>query len=286
MGFIVTQNFHKSNKSLILLGVGITVTRKATQNFTFLELRVMDKDFTFDSLGLIASVNYLEKVLDPVSPEVLPNSLPSVGIGSHNALSKLAPIILGGASKLGHELSFAHMDPPTPWITWASNLWNSALNQNLLHPSTAPVAREIESKVIGWLSPYFGMSGGHITPGSTVANLTALWAARDAVGVNSVVFSKSSHLSVRKAAHILGLNSIELPVDKYGAIDTSYIPSDLSKSVLVLTAGTTTTGVIDSLNLAGKAAWTHVDAAWSGPLRLTKYSKLLDGIENADSVSV
>jgi len=35
IGFVVTQNFHKSNKCLILLGSGIKVTRKATQNCSY-----------------------------------------------------------------------------------------------------------------------------------------------------------------------------------------------------------------------------------------------------------
>jgi len=56
---------------------------------------------------------------------------------------------------------------------------------------------------------------------------------------------------------------------------------------LVLTAGTTATGSIDSLNLAGKAKWTHVDAAWAGPLCLSpSHMHLLKGIEQADSVAV
>jgi L-2,4-diaminobutyrate decarboxylase len=62
---------------------------------------------------------------------------------------------------------------------------------------------------------------------------------------------------------------------------------DLDRACLVLVAGATSTGVIDPLHLAGSAAWTHVDAAWAGPLRLSeKYADRLDGIENADSVAV
>jgi len=34
-GFVVTQNFHNLNKLLILLGIEITVTRKATQNCSY-----------------------------------------------------------------------------------------------------------------------------------------------------------------------------------------------------------------------------------------------------------
>ena len=60
----------------------------------------------------------------------------------------------------------------------------------------------------------------------------------------------------------------------------------MSKVALVLTAGTTSTGAIDPLALAGSAAWTHIDAAWAGPLRLSKHSQRLAGIERADSVAI
>jgi L-2,4-diaminobutyrate decarboxylase len=70
------------------------------------------------------------------------------------------------------------MDPPTPWFTWAATQWAAAFNQNLVHPYPAPVARRLERQVIGWLASAFGMDGGHMVPGSSVANLTALWAAR------------------------------------------------------------------------------------------------------------
>jgi L-2,4-diaminobutyrate decarboxylase len=65
--------------------------------------------------------------------------------------------------------------------------------------------------VIGWLAPAFGMGGGHLVPGSTVTNLTALWAARDLTGARQVATSTAAHLSVRKAAHLLGLDLIEIP---------------------------------------------------------------------------
>ena len=134
-----------------------------------------------------------------------PVELPELGIGSITALNSLAPSILGGAARLGEVTSFAHMDPPTPWITWAVMLWNASLNQNLLHPATAPVARQIEQRVVAWLAPYFGMNGGHMTPGSSLANLTALWSARECTGIREVIASDGAHLSIAKAAHILGL---------------------------------------------------------------------------------
>ena len=213
--------------------------------------------------------------------------LPEKGIGEQATLDQLAPIVLDGAAKLGSDIAFAHMDPPTPWITWVTHCWNASLNQNLLHPDVSPVAGELERCLINWLTPYFGMSGGHLNPGSTVSNLTALWAARDLSGVKRVIASTSAHVSIAKAAHILGLELISIPVKPTGQIDESLLSEQGQNSALVLTAGTTSEGAIDSFSSVGKFAWTHIDAAWAGPLRFSsQHADVLAGIEQADSVAV
>ncbi|WP_417595205.1 pyridoxal-dependent decarboxylase [Parasphingorhabdus sp.] len=49
----------------------------------------------------------------------------------------------------------------------------------------------------------------------------------------------------------------------------------------------TSTGAIDSFEFIGRAAWTHIDAAWAGPLRLCdRYADRLAGVEKADSVAI
>ena len=246
----------------------------------------MDKEFAVDSDGLHQAVDWMSRDFTASKGLDLPMELPRLGIGSRAALNSLAPSILGGAARLGEPTSFAHMDPPTPWITWALTLWNASLNQNLLHPATSPVARQMEERVVAWLAPWFGMNGGHMTPGSTLANLTALWSARECAGITQVIASEGAHLSIAKAAHLLGLDYRRVPVNASGALDAAQLPANLSHCALVLTAGATSTGAIDPLDLAGRAAWTHVDAAWAGPLRLSKYADLLAGIESADSVAV
>ena len=246
----------------------------------------MDKEFAVNSDGLHQAVDLMSHDFSNAEGFDLPIELPQVGVGSTGALNSLAPSILGGAVRLGQATSFAHMDPPTPWITWAITLWNASLNQNLLHPATAPVARQLEGRVVAWLAPFFGMNGGHMTPGSTVANLTALWSARECAGITEVIASDGAHLSIAKAAHILGLKYLSVPIDANGSMDAARLPVNLSKSALVLTAGATSTGAIDTFDLAGRAAWTHVDAAWAGPLRMSKHANLLAGIESADSVAV
>lgn len=216
----------------------------------------------------------------------LPESFPEEGIGELAALEALAPNAIGGAADLGSPFAMAHMDPPTPWIAWAMALWNARLNQNLLHPATSPFAAVAESAVIRWLAPFFGMAGGHMCSGSTLANLTGLWAARDAGGAKRVAASAAAHVSVEKAARILGMPYDPVPTDHAGRLDAARL-GDPAGACLVLTAGTTATGAIDPLEWAGSAAWIHADAAWAGPLRLCpSRANLLNGIERADSVAV
>jgi L-2,4-diaminobutyrate decarboxylase len=165
----------------------------------------MDKEFAADRSGLVHALSLLTDLRqngDVVFE--LPDVFPEGYRSQSDPRDMLAPSVLGGACRLDAPTAFAYMDPPTPWLNWAMALWNSSLNQNLLHPATAPVARHIEEKVIAWLAPFFGMQGGHMTPGSTMANLTALWSARECAGVAEVVTSGNAHLSIAKAAHLLG----------------------------------------------------------------------------------
>jgi L-2,4-diaminobutyrate decarboxylase len=216
----------------------------------------------------------------------LPDTLPETGVGGRAALEALAGPWLGGATRLGHPGFFAHMDPPAPWPAWAAAMWAAALNQNLLHVDTAPVARDLEQRVVGWLAPAFGMDGGHLVPGSTLATLTALWAARELRGAEVVLASEVAHLSARKAAAILGLRFEALPVDERQRLRADALEGrNLERAALVLTAGTVTAGAIDPLTAGEGAAWRHVDAAWGGPLRLSRrHAHRLDGVERADSV--
>ena len=253
-----------------------------------------EEDFAPDAEGLMEAMRRLVELrgapgsphVDPEAALDLPVALPDIGVGGRAALEQLAGPALSQASRLDHPGFLAHMDPPTPWMTWAATAWAAAVNQNLLHPDTAPTARSLEALVIGWLAPAFGMGGGHLVPGSTVANLTALWAARELTGARRVIASSAAHLSIAKAARILGLELIEVPVDERQRLRGDRLPDDLGDAVLVLTAGTVTTGAIDPLDAAPGVAWRHVDAAWAGPLRLSGHAQLLDGIEAADSVAV
>ena len=236
------------------------------------------EDFQADEQLLLRAVALLTGSEMAEHSGSLPVSLPEVGIGATAALSGMFDDVLGQSRDLGAPGFFAHMDPPTPSITWAMHLWIASRNQNLLHPDTAPRARELEQLAVKWIAPWFGMSGGHMTPGSTVANLTAIWAARER-GCRVVVSGAGAHLSVRKAAHLLGM--------EHRVVDDWTVAGDLTSAVAVITAGTTSSGEIESLDAGRGARWRHIDAAWAGPLRLSdRHRHLLDGIEQADSVAI
>lgn len=199
-------------------------------------------------------------------------------LGERAALESLGSLYGNGSQDLGHPLWMAHMDPPTLRVARAGHLWAATLNQNLLHPDTAPFARDLERWVLDQLAPLWGMSHGLVVPGSTLANLTALWAARDTAGVDTVIASTAAHGSIAKAAQILGLRLEPVPATSEGGWNPR-AAADLARrfgrtAVLVPTFGTTALGAIDDVTWlsndeSGRPRWVHVDAAWAGPLVLS-----------------
>lgn len=87
----------------------------------------------------------------------LPPRLPGQGVDAFEALGMALDLGVTQAVRLDHPGYLAHMDPPTPWPTWVTAMMTASVNQNLLHPDAAPVARELERMVVDWLAPVFGV---------------------------------------------------------------------------------------------------------------------------------
>jgi hypothetical protein len=94
--------------------------------------QLIDPAFVADSEALNQALALLLARGQVGDKAALPTSLPDTGIGEAATLRQLAPVVLGGARRLDGGFAMAHIDPPTPWITWATTLWNASLNQNLL----------------------------------------------------------------------------------------------------------------------------------------------------------
>ncbi|MCB0409121.1 MAG: aminotransferase class V-fold PLP-dependent enzyme [Flavobacteriales bacterium] len=177
----------------------------------------------------------------------------------------------------------------------------------------SPGAVSIENEVLDWLIKIFGFpktTVGNLTSGGSIANLIALTSARDYHNIKNEIITKSvvylspqSHHCINKAFKILGLEDIIirfLELDDLGKVKTDNLEkliikdqlSGLNPFLIIASAGTTDTGVVDPLQEIGDIArknklWYHIDGAYGGFFILTKSkSDLFKGIELADSLVV
>lgn len=118
----------------------------------------------------------------------------------------------------------------------------------------------------------------------------------------AILVSKRGHYSLKKAANLLGIgkkNLLSIPTNQDNKISTELLEAKIAelkaKKIAVISvvgiAGTTETGNVDPLRTMAEICQRekihfHVDAAWGGPTLFShKHKHLLDGIEEADSVT-
>ena len=153
-----------------------------------------------------------------------------------------------------------------------------------------PVTTEMEMEVVDLLLKMVGykIGWGHLTSGGSLANMEALWAARDYYKKGTVYFSEVSHYSWKRICKILNIDSFkEISVDKNFRMDCNKLEGELKRNeamMVMANLGSTGTGSIDDieaiLELKKKYKFhLHIDAAYGGFFR----SILLD--ENYDSSS-
>ncbi len=228
--------------------------------------------------------------------------------------------IIAGSRHSGHPRFFGYIGSPSNPVGVFADLIASALNQNVTSWRAAPAATEIEKIVVRWLSSLIGYGDsahGLLTSGSSMGNLNALLIAHrvksqdkvshnglwDAVTPMTVYTSDQVHLSIPKAADVLGLGRDRVRIVKSDAkfrLDISHLreclETDLSNGFrpfcIVASAGTVGTGAVDPLaEIAGVAdeygLWFHIDGAYGVPAALDDRKRhLFEGIERADSVAL
>ena len=112
---------------------------------------LVDRELIDQALKLLEISREPRNELVPIGKELaLPEKLPESGLGSQAALEMIAPDALETSSQLHHPGFMAHMDPPTPAVAWVASLWQTATNQNLLHPDVAPKGRLLSQRVVDW----------------------------------------------------------------------------------------------------------------------------------------
>jgi glutamate/tyrosine decarboxylase-like PLP-dependent enzyme len=175
--------------------------------------------------------------------------------------------------------------------------------------SASPGAVRIENACVAWLASVIGFphdAAGTLTSGGSVANLTAVVAAREArdpEGGGAVYDTRFAHYCVDKALHIAGRGRSPkrvIATDEAYRMSVEALEHALEEDrrngvrpwIVIASAGTVDTGAIDPLpeiaDLCRRyGAWLHVDGAYGGLFALCDEGKaLLRGIEQADSVAL
>lgn len=223
-----------------------------------------------------------------------------------------------------------HMTSAIPYFMLPLSKIMIGLNQNLVKTETSKAFTPLERQVLGMLHRLVYQRDtafydrwmhdsehalGAFGSGGTVANITALWMARNRAlgprpgfeGVASgglframkhygyeglaIVVSERGHYSLGKAADVLGLGRDDLvavPTDAHNKVKVGELEKTcrrlLARNVKPLAiigiAGTTETGSVDPLDELATVAEElgvhfHVDAAWGGPVLMSDKHRVL-----------
>jgi aromatic-L-amino-acid/L-tryptophan decarboxylase len=249
------------------------------------------------------------QLTQPVVREAVALDVPDDPIPTEELVAYLREAVLDYSLKCGHPAHLAYITGTGTVPGAAADLLASGLNANVGGWLLSPAATEIELQLTRWFAALLGLpdtAGGMIVAGGGVANFIALKTARDAMaglelrrtGVVeplAVYCSEEAHVTIDRAADMLGLGTDAVRHVDAGELEDA-IRADLAAGIrpgiVVGTAGTTATGVVEPLPaLADVAArhglWFHVDAAYGGALALSdELRPLLRGIERADSVTL
>ncbi|HKO95966.1 MAG TPA: aminotransferase class V-fold PLP-dependent enzyme [Pyrinomonadaceae bacterium] len=197
--------------------------------------------------------------------------------------------------------------PATVAANWLAAAWD----QNSGLYTTTPVTAELEHIALGWLIDILQLPktcGGGFVTGATVANFTALAAARHSVLMKSgwnveadglfgappitVITGAEAHPTVYKSLGMLGLGRsrvVKVPVDDQGRLRVEALPKIVGPTIVCAQAGNVNTGAFDPIKAIcerahAAGAWVHVDGAFGLWARAAPaYAHLAEGLEAADS---
>jgi glutamate decarboxylase len=260
-----------------------------------------------------------EKPLVEIEKDFSDPSMPEMPTYVSEHTQHLLETLVGQSVHTSAPSFIGHMTSALPYFLMPLSKIMIALNQNLVKVETSKAFTPLERQVLGMLHQLiFGQqesfysqwmhsanhSLGAFCSGGTIANITALWVARnnllkadgDFQGVAkeglfkalkhyqceglAILTSERGHYSLKKAADVLGLGAdavVSVKTDDNNRICLDDLAlkieqlkqQNIKPLAIIGVAGTTETGSIDNLDQLADIAQHqqchfHVDAAWGG----------------------
>jgi len=199
-------------------------------------------------------------------------------------------------------------------VALAANWLAGAWDQNSALYNVTPATAELERVALRWLLDLFGLPatcGGGFVTGATVANFTALAAARHGVLARAgwdveadgligappvtIVVGDEAHPTLFKALGLVGLGRkrvVRVPADAQGRMQAGALPRLSGPTIVCAQAGNLHSGAFDPLPAIcdwahATDAWVHVDGAfglWAAAV--PALAGLTAGVAEADSWAV
>jgi glutamate/tyrosine decarboxylase-like PLP-dependent enzyme len=170
------------------------------------------------------------------------------------------------------------LKPPHPAAV-AGYLAAMLVNPNNHALDGGKVTSEMEKEAVAELAAMFGLGAnhggthlGHLTSSGTIANLEALYVARELRPNGGVAYSADAHYTHGRMCGLLGIKGTAVGTDGAGRVDLEALDDLLAGGTIgtvVATAGTTGLGAIDPVHDVLAVARrhgvrVHVDAAYGG----------------------
>ena len=202
------------------------------------------------------------------APPMDERSLPISEVLAELEAARAADFSYEGQGILGSMISGPH--------PLAAEVYARCLETNVGDPGLFPGVARIEREVVAMLGALLAnpAARGNLVSGGNEANILALWAAREGhsrPGPMRVIVPETAHVSYEKAARLLGLELVHVPVDARHRVDVDAVADaiDARTIALVGVAGSTDIGAVDPIpELAALALerglHLHVDAAFGG----------------------
>ncbi len=247
------------------------------------------------------------------------------GINEHN-VSEFLQTYLDNSQRMHHPHYIGHQVSSSHMASAVADFICGAINNPMAIYEMGPSGAVIEQTIINWMlekagwfvgdsiedfSQKDGNGSGVLTHGGSMANLTALLAARARIAPEAwdegnpgdlvVMGSEVAHYSIARAISIIGMgkrNLVTVPTTSMEVLKPELLEERYKRTVengqrvmaVVANACATSTGLYDPVDEIGQfcnenGLWFHVDGAHGASALVSDKEKhFLSGLERADSM--